>query len=75
MKEQPELTIYEVPTVDLVPYANNAKEHTREQVETDGRTCLVRVSSGVAERRYQLGDDGESPGVCAKVRQEGIQCA
>lgn len=34
MKEQPELTIYEVPTVDLVPYANNAKEHSREQVET-----------------------------------------
>ena len=34
MKKQPELTIYEIPTVDLVPYANNAKEHTRGQVET-----------------------------------------
>lgn len=34
MKEQPELTIYEVPTSELIPYANNAKEHDREQVET-----------------------------------------
>lgn len=33
MKEQPELKVYEVATEELVPYANNAKIHTREQVE------------------------------------------
>lgn len=33
MKEQPELKVYEVLTADLIPYANNAKIHTREQVD------------------------------------------
>lgn len=33
-KEQPELTIYEVPTSDLIPYAHNAKKHDLEQVDT-----------------------------------------
>ena len=34
MKEQPELTIYEVPVADLVPYAGNAKKHSDHQVGT-----------------------------------------
>ena len=34
MKEQPELTIYEVPVADLVPYAGNAKKHSDYQVGT-----------------------------------------
>ena len=33
MKEQPFLQIEEVPTADLVPYANNAKIHDYEQIE------------------------------------------
>lgn len=33
-KEQPELTIYEVPTSELIPYAHNAKKHDLEQVDT-----------------------------------------
>lgn len=33
MKQQPELTVEEVPTDALVPYARNAKVHTNEQVE------------------------------------------
>lgn len=33
MKEQPELKVHEVPTGDLVPYANNAKLHSELQVE------------------------------------------
>ena len=33
MREQPELTVTEMATSELVPYANNAKIHTREQVE------------------------------------------
>lgn len=33
MKEQPELTITEHKTSELVPYANNAKIHTNEQIE------------------------------------------
>ena len=33
MKEQPELTITEHKTSELVPYANNAKMHTNEQIE------------------------------------------
>jgi len=33
MKEQPELTIVELPVDSLVPYANNAKKHPIQQVE------------------------------------------
>lgn len=33
MKQQPELKVYEAATADLLPYANNAKIHTREQVD------------------------------------------
>lgn len=33
MRPMPELTIEEVPTEELVPYARNAKIHTEEQVE------------------------------------------
>lgn len=33
MREQPELTVEEVPMGELVPYARNAKVHTREQVD------------------------------------------
>lgn len=33
MKNQPELTVTEERTEDLIPYANNAKIHTNEQVE------------------------------------------
>lgn len=33
MKEQPQLTVAEVMTSELLPYANNAKIHTREQVD------------------------------------------
>lgn len=33
MREQPELTVTEMATSELVPYARNAKIHTREQVE------------------------------------------
>ncbi len=33
MKEQPEIKVFEVPTKDLVPYVNNAKEHSQLQVE------------------------------------------
>lgn len=33
MRQQPELTVEEVPTDELVPYANNAKVHTNEQVD------------------------------------------
>lgn len=33
MKEQPELKVYREATDDLLPYANNAKIHTREQVD------------------------------------------
>lgn len=32
MKQQPMLTVEEVPTESLIPYANNAKVHTAEQV-------------------------------------------
>lgn len=31
--EQPDIKVFEVPTAKLVPYANNAKEHSRLQVE------------------------------------------
>ncbi len=34
MREQPELTVEEVPTADLVPYARNAKLHGETQVQT-----------------------------------------
>ncbi len=34
MKQQPELTIYEIPTDDLIPYAHNAKTHSDYQVDT-----------------------------------------
>lgn len=33
MREQPELTVEEIATDELVPYARNAKVHTREQVD------------------------------------------
>lgn len=33
MKEQPEIKVQEVPVSDLLPYANNAKIHTREQID------------------------------------------
>lgn len=33
MKEQPELQVYELPTDQLVPYANNAKIHTALQID------------------------------------------
>lgn len=33
MKEQPELSVEEVPTDELIPYARNAKIHTNEQVD------------------------------------------
>ncbi|MCI8469347.1 MAG: DUF4417 domain-containing protein [Eggerthellaceae bacterium] len=33
MKEQPELSVHEVPTGSLLPYANNAKLHSQLQVE------------------------------------------
>lgn len=33
MKEQPQLKVVEVPTSELLPYANNAKIHTREQID------------------------------------------
>ena len=32
LRQQPELTVEEVPTDELVPYANNAKVHTNEQI-------------------------------------------
>ena len=32
VKQQPMLTVEEMPTVSLIPYANNAKVHTNEQV-------------------------------------------
>lgn len=33
MKQQPELTVEEVPTESLIPYARNAKIHTNEQID------------------------------------------
>lgn len=33
MRQQPELTVEEVPTDELVPYARNAKVHTNEQID------------------------------------------
>lgn len=33
MKQQPEIKVYEVSTADIMPYENNAKIHTREQVD------------------------------------------
>lgn len=33
MKQQPELTVEEVPTESLMPYARNAKIHTNEQID------------------------------------------
>ena len=33
MKRQPELTVEEVPTESLIPYARNAKIHTNEQID------------------------------------------
>ena len=33
MRPMPELTVEEEPTDELIPYANNAKIHTSEQVE------------------------------------------
>ena len=33
MRPMPELTVEEAPTDELIPYANNAKIHTNEQVE------------------------------------------
>ncbi len=33
MKEQPELSVEEVPTDELIPYARNAKIHTHEQID------------------------------------------
>lgn len=33
LRQQPELTVEEVPTDDLVPYARNAKVHTNEQID------------------------------------------
>ncbi|WP_294374062.1 ParB/Srx family N-terminal domain-containing protein [uncultured Slackia sp.] len=33
MKEQPELSVEEVPTDELIPYARNAKIHTNEQID------------------------------------------
>lgn len=33
MKQQPELSVEEVPTDELIPYARNAKIHTNEQID------------------------------------------
>lgn len=33
MKQQPELTVEEVPTESLIPYARNVKIHTNEQID------------------------------------------
>lgn len=33
MKKQPELKVYDIPTADLVPYANNSKNHPDYQID------------------------------------------
>lgn len=33
MRPMPELTVYEIPIDDLIPYANNAKKHPQKQVD------------------------------------------
>ena len=33
MRPMPELAVEEVPTEELIPYANNAKIHTNEQID------------------------------------------
>lgn len=40
MRQQPELTVEEVPTDELVPYARNAKVHTNEQIDQIAKRIL-----------------------------------